>query len=156
MHILHFFYGAFLEWCLEDMDRKIQLGGERGCLLLLMVLKSKKTSSPSSAQTIHFKEFGLPHVSPLSLFASVVSRASCWEGKKIERGENLHWVSSPSQCLLTLRDHTLFVSPHSFFKFLLWDYLLATQQHSRLLTAQNKTFSHIWTSHFSSHSFSHF
>ena len=115
MHILHFFYGASLEWCLEDMDRKIQLGGERSCLLLLIVLKTEKTSSPPSAQTIHFKEFGLPHVSPLSLFASLVSRASCWEGKKIERGENLHWVSSPSQCLLTLRDHTLFVSPHCFF-----------------------------------------
>ena len=139
------------------MDRKIQLGGERSCLLLLIVLKSEKTSSPPSAQTIHLKEFGLPHVSPLSLFASLVSRASCWEGKKIERGENLHWVSSPSQCLLTLRDHTLFVSPHCFFfKFLLWDYLLATQQHSRLLTAENKTFSHIWTSHFSSYSFSIF
>ena len=120
------------------MDRKIQLGGERSCLLLLIVLKSEKTSSPPNAQTIHFKEFGHPHVSPLSLFASLVSRASCWEGKKRERDENLHWASSPSQCLLTLRDHTLFVSPHCFFKFLLWDYLLATQQHSRLLTAQKR------------------
>ena len=100
MHILHFFYGAFLEWCLEDMDRKIQLGGERSCLLLLIVLKSEKTSSPPSAQTIHLREFGLPHVSPLSLFASLVSRASCWEGKKRERRK------------LALGFFTLSVSPY--------------------------------------------
>ena len=100
MHILHFFYGASLEWCLEDMDRKIQLGGERSCLLLLIVLKSEKTSFPPSAQTIHLREFGLPHVSPLSLFASLVSRASCWEGKKRERRK------------LALGFFTLSVSPY--------------------------------------------